>query len=316
MNTIPIVFAFDRSWSNPACVCLFSLMINAHKTTFYDIFIIHSKSEPINKVNLDIIPQHFNNCRIQYIEVDNVFDHSYEIRGITTTTYYRLLIPLLIQQYDRIIYSDVDVIFRNDLWSIYNSTDLSDAYIAGVNTLSHYIPDLKLYYEKQIGIDPSKIIYAGNIILNSKAIRDDGIIDVFIRKSNETFRFQDMDIINIVCSGKIKYLPPSFCVTTYFSDFLVNKREELLKVWEEEELKQAENYGIIHYNGQKPWKGYCINFDIWWEYYRKSPYYNAKYYYDFFYNKLNEFDTLPLSKRLKILARYFIVGQKNYVNTI
>lgn len=312
MNIIPIVFAFDRNWSNPACVCLFSLMENAHKTTFYDIFILHSKSEPINKVKLDIIPQHFNNCRIQYIEVDNIFDHSFEIRGITTSTYYRLLIPLLIRQYDKIIYSDVDVIFRNDLWSIYNSTDLSDAYIAGVNTLSHCIPDLKQYYEKQIRIDPSKIIYAGNIILNSKAMREDGIIDVFIRKARESFRFQDMDIINIVCSGKIKYLPPSFCVTTYFYQLAIENREILARYWSDNEIKNALKNGTVHYNGQKPWKGYCLNFDIWWEYYRKSPFFDEKFYFDFFYRKLDEFDTLPLWKRIKILLRYFVYGKKTF----
>lgn len=306
MNIIPIAFAFDSSWTEPACICLSSLMLNSHESTFYEIFIIHSKSEVLDKNKLSLIPQHFKNCKIKYIEIDNIFDNSFEIRGITTTTYYRLLIPTLIPEYDKIIYSDVDVIFREDLWNIYSSTDLTNNYIAGVNSLSHLIPDLKKYYESQLKLNPHSTIYAGNIILNSKALRENGIMDVFVEMAKRKYRFQDMDIINIVCSGKIKYISPSFCVTTYFSDLYINKKKELLKFWDEEELDKAFDSGIVHYNGQKPWKGYCINFDIWWEYYRKSPYFDTTYYYNFFYNKMNDYDTLSLWKRVKILGRYFL----------
>ena len=34
------------------------------------------------------------------------------------------------------------------------------------------------------------------------------------------------------------------------------------------------------------------------------------FYFDFYYNKLDELDQLSLLKRLKILARYFIYGRK------
>ena len=53
-----------------------------------------------------------------------------------------------------------------------------------------------------------------------------------------------------------------------------------------------------------------MNFDIWWEYYRKSPFFDAKFYFDFFYSRLNEYDLLPLWKRIKILIRYFVYGRK------
>ena len=76
------------------------------------------------------------------------------------------------------------------------------------------------------------------------------------------------------------------------------------------EIEKQWPHSNIHYNGQKPWKGWCVNFDIWWECYRKSPFYDEKFYFDFFYNKLNEHDQLPLWKRVKILLRYFIFGRQ------
>ena len=119
-----------------------------------------------------------------------------------------------------------------------------------------------------------------------------------------------MDILNIACKGKIKYLSPEFCLTTYIFESFIYNKASILKIWNSKEIDAALNEGIVHYNGQKPWKGYCVNFDIWWEYYRKSPFFDEKFYFDFFYDKLNELDHLSLWKRIKILARYFIYGKR------
>lgn len=304
MNVIPIVFAFDNNLIFPACVCISSLLMNANEDTFYDIFILYSESEILNHEEIDKIPKLYSNCNIHYRTVGDDFENSFEIRGITTPAYYRLLIPELVPEYDKIIYSDVDVIFRDDLSEIY-AVDISGFYIAGVNSLSHLMLDYKKYYEG-MKMDASKIIYSGNLLINSKLLLEDNLLDKFRSLSTNKFKYQDMDIINIVCCGRIKYVSPSFCLSTYISEFCICYRDELMNIWTEKEINDALNYGVVHYNGKKPWEGYCINFDIWWEYYRKSPFFNEKFYFDFFYNKLNEFDYLSLWKRIKILIRYFI----------
>lgn len=112
MNTIPIAFAFDNNLILPACVCISSLMMNANEDTFYDIFILHSSNISLRKEELNKLPQYYDNCRIQYRQVDETFDASFEIRGITTPAYYRLLIPELITEYDKVIYSDADIILE------------------------------------------------------------------------------------------------------------------------------------------------------------------------------------------------------------
>lgn len=310
MKIVPIVFAFDNNLVLPACICISSLLVNAKEDTFYDIFILHSEKEKLNKIELDKIPHYFPNCKIQYRVVDETFDESFEIRGITTPAYYRLLIPELIPEYDKIIYSDVDVIFRSDLSDFYLNTDMQDYYIAGVNSFAHLIPENLTYY-KRMGMDARGIIYSGNLIFNSRKIIEDNIIPEFRSLAANKYKFQDMDILNIVCKGKIKYLFPEFCLTTYVSQWAIYNRPELNKFWEDEIIDRALSKGIVHYNGQKPWKGFCVNFDIWWEYYRKSPFFDEKYYFDFFYSRLNELDQLSLWKRIKILVRYFVFGRKN-----
>lgn len=310
MNIVPIAFAFDNNLILPACVCISSLMMNANEDTFYDIFIVHSSKIELEKEQLNRFSSLYNNCRIQYRVVGDTFENAFEIRGITVATYYRLLIPKLITEYDKIIYSDVDVIFRADLYETFVNTELDNCYVAGVNALIPLIPDMNKYYTKLNIIEPSGVIYAGNIILNSKKIREDGLVERFIELANNKYKFQDLDVLNIACSGNISYMDPSFCLTTYFYDIYLSNKEYLYKYWNDNQIKNALNNGIIHYNGQKPWKGYCVNFDIWWEYYRKSPFFDEKYYFEFFYTRLNELDQLSLWKRIKILIRYFVYGKR------
>lgn len=309
MNIIPIAFAFDNNLVMPACVCLSSLMMNAKPDTFYDIFILHSEQEQLKKEELDKLPSFFPNCRIQYRTVGDLFDNAFEIRGITTPAYYRLLIPETIPEYNKILYSDVDVIFRDDLSEVYDNTDLSDSYLGGVDSLSDLQPHLCEYYKK-LGITAKGIIYSGNLIINSAKIIADNIIERFKQLAQNNYIYQDMDVLNLVCRGKIKYMPMSFCLTTYLNDYAVHDKSVLLPHWDDAQIKYAMTKGIVHYNGQKPWKGLCPNFDIWWEYYRKSPYFDEKFYFEFFYSKLTELDQLSLWKRIKILARYFLHGRK------
>lgn len=310
MNTVPVVFAFDNNLILPACVCISSLMMNAREETFYDIFILHARRLALERERLDRIPRYFPNCRIQYRQVDETFDSAFEIRGITTPAYYRLLIPELIPEYDKVIYSDVDVIFRADLSDIYAETDLTGCYVAGVNSLSHLVPEYMAYYERKLHLDSRKIIYSGNLIFNSRKIRDDRLIPLFKRLARNRYKFQDMDILNLACGDRICYLPPSFCLSTIISKAAVDDRQALLDVWSPSEVERALISGIVHYNGQKPWQQYCVNFDIWWEYYRKSPFFDAKFYFDFFYYRLNILDQLSLWKRIKILLRYFVYGKR------
>lgn len=310
MTRVPIVFAFDNRLAMPAAVCFYSLLVNAKPTTAYDIYILHRKGEQLDLSNVERVMSQFPQSTITLREVGGEFDGSFEIRGITTPAYYRLLIPKLIPEHDKVLYSDVDVIFRSDLSEIYN-TDIAGYYFGGVNSMSHFDNDLVNYYTKKLRLDPTGIIYSGNLLINSKELREaDDVMAHILEESKGKYRFQDMDVINIACKGHIKYLSPSFCLTNYINKAVVEKDSRLKDLWTEEELQNAMDKGIIHYNGQKPWKGYCPNFDIWWEYYRKSPVFDEKFYFDFYYSRLNELDQLTLLKRIKILARYFVYGRR------
>ena len=305
MNIIPIVFAFDNNLVMPAYICISSLLRNAQEDTFYDIFILHSLKEDIDKTTLNEIPQHHNNCSIKYRTIGNEFDNAFEVRGITTPAYYRLLIPELIPEYDKVIYSDVDVIFREDLYDFYQ-TDLGDNYLGAVDVGIAFRPKIRNYVQDTLRLDPSNgYFYSGNLIINSALIRRDKLTNRFKELAKNAYNYQDMDILNIACNGRIKPLSPGFCLTNYLLECIYKQRETVLMHYSEKDIQHAIESGIIHYNGEKPWKGWCYNQDIWWAHYRQSGIYDDAFVFNYYQKQLNATDNWSFIKRLKHLLRYF-----------
>lgn len=310
MNIVPIAFAFDNNLILPACVCISSLLINAKKGTFYDIFILHSENYDLDYPELDKIPQYYSNCRIQYRVVGNDFDNAFEIRGITTPAYYRLLIPELIPEYDKVIYSDVDVIFRMDLSELY-SLDLKENYLAATKDLGlNLSKDGIAYIQSMPELHIGDYLQSGFIVINNKKILQDEIVQQLKSTAKRKLKYQDQDTLNIVCHGKISYISLEYNMTDYSFYYALVERNLLQTLYNKSVIDNAIKHGNLHFNGHKPWKKYCVNFDIWWEYYRKSPFFNEKFYFNFFYKKINEFEQMSLWKRIKLLIRYFIYGRK------
>lgn len=308
MERIPIVFSFDDNLEIPAIVCITSLLQNVHSETYYEIYILHPKGCLNDKSRFMELRSHFNQFEIDFIEVDSIFNEAYQVRGITSPTYYRLLIPHLLADYDKVIYSDVDVIFRSDLKLVYQ-TYLNEEYIAATEDLGMMLTDDGRKHMKSLGLSPGESYYqAGFILMNCKKMREDGVVDTFIKFAKHQYKYQDQDILNIVCKKKCKLLPMKYNMTDYVYTFIFEQHNYFNNM-SDEEINEALCTGTIHYNGHKPWKKYSLNFDIWWEQYRNSVVYDNSYYFDFFHKKVDLYDRLPLWKRVKILVRYFIYGR-------
>ena len=301
MTVIPILFTFDQNLVMPAGVCLTSLLERAEPETFYDIFILHGPGCDFS--SLEILKEHFSNFRLSLREVSNEFSGAYEIRGIPETAYYRLLSPELIPEYDRLLYSDVDVIIREDLTKYYN-IDLGDNYFAAVDNCSRLRPPMQKYISK-LGLDwRDGYFYSGNLVINSAQIRHDHLTARFRELGKNAYNQQDMDIINIACNKKIFPLGPVYCLTTQLYSLIVTRRDEMEAIYGKETIYEALDHGIIHYNGTKPWKGACMNMDLWWTVYRRSPFFDETFCQCFWDSQMSLLERITLIKRIKMLLRY------------
>ena len=304
MTRVPILFTFDQSLEMPAGVCLTSLLEHADESTFYDIFILHGPACDFSRSLLNKLPEVFGNCRITFREVVGEFEGGYEIRGIPETAYYRLISPELIPEYDKFLYSDVDVIFREDL-SRYYQLDLGDCYFAAVDNCSRLRPDVQKYVADALKLDyRNGYYYSGNLVINAKQILQDNKTADFRRLGKNEYEQQDMDIMNIACNKRFYPLGPSYCMSNYLYSLIVNRRKEMESIYGPEELDHALRSGIVHYNGAKPWKEDCPNMDLWWACYRRSLFFDERFARDFWTARRDALERLPLLKRVKLLLRY------------
>ncbi len=305
MQTVPILFTFDKSLELAAGVCMTSLLENASPDTFYDIFVLHSDKLDFSDSPLFGLMEKYPNCRLRFRPVSNAFVGAYEVRGITETTYYRLISPELITEYDRIIYSDVDVIFREDLAKYY-TLDLGNHLFAGTDNLLCRLMKEDSYASKVLGLDYRKgYYYAGNLVINLALIRKEGLTRTFRElAAGNKFLFQDMDILNIACNGRILDIGPRFCVSVRLYELMVNRRDWMVEIYGEDAITEALTSGIVHYNGAKPWDGIVANADIWWRYYRQSIFFDENFAYAFWTAQRDSLTCMPLVKRIKLLLRY------------
>ena len=309
MKIIPIVLTFDNNMSLPAAVCISSMMQSANIDTFYDFYILYSGKKP-NIVGIDKILQKYQNMKLSYRDVGNVFDGAYEVRGITSAAYYRLLAANVIPEYDKVIYADVDMIFRLDLSELFEC-DLNKYYFGAVYAININLDEIGRRHVRSIGLEPGEYYLSGFLLMNLAKIREDNLIPDFIKLANNNYKYQDQDIMNIICKDKILSIPYVYSMTVSafeaasFETNLLDTKY-LYNPYKRDPLV----YSNIHYNGVKPWKDMCPNMDQWWEAYRKSPIYDPTFYFSFFYGKLEYLDQLSLIKRIKILARYFVFGRK------
>ncbi|MBQ4184222.1 MAG: glycosyltransferase family 8 protein [Bacteroidales bacterium] len=304
MKTIPILFTFDASLELAAGVCFTSLLESADPSTFYDIYVLHSPACDFSGSRLNELPERYGNCRLTFRKVEGEFVGGYEVRGIPETAYYRLLSPELIPEYDKLLYSDVDVIIREDLGKFYD-IELGDNYFAGVDNCSRLRPGFRDYIGKTLGLDWQKgYFYSGNLIINSALLREGGLLNEFRALAKNDYLYQDMDIINIACNGRILPLGPSYCITVQLYDLIVDRRGEMEEIYGKEEIDRALSCGIVHYNGAKPWKEACPNMDIWWDCYRRSIFFDERFCRDFWVGQRDSLEKLSLLKRIKLLLRY------------
>lgn len=261
-NVIPIVFCFDSRIILGASVAIKSLIDCAKDTTTYDIRIFHSNLTLKHQKNLSILTEGTrHNLAFHYIN-EKIFSGAPHNNGSwTELVYYRLLIPEILNEYDKVIYSDVDVLFKGDLADIY-SVNLENYELAAVPVEANNKESLicHTYFPENRN---DKIYISSFLIFNSCLMRKEHTVQKFfntIKTFNNRLKFYDLDTLNITCD---KFYPISFKYGTfqsvmYDSDIHNAQEYEFLKtVYTDDEILNAkENTVMIHYAGKlgKPWR--------------------------------------------------------------
>lgn len=301
MTRTPIVFSFDDNLKIPACVCLFSLLQSKKEDTFYEIYVLFTDLEEQTISSVKRLEEHFNNFTIEFVCVKTYLDGGFEIRGISKAAYSRLLIPKLFKQHAKIFYSDVDIIFTDDVSSLLE-LPIENFKVAGV-----IAPTLSKKHIHKIGIK-GDYINSGFLLFNTEKIEEKDIDKSIKLVSTSKFKYQDQDILNIVYEGFIySKISPSFNISPKnIMALSMGKTENLINTFGKDALTEIYALkGVIHFVGtKKPWNYSNVALgDIWWETFRNSIYYDLDFYINFqkSYQKLSVKERVykKIKKKLK-----------------
>ncbi|MCU4676920.1 glycosyltransferase family 8 protein [Catenovulum sp. 2E275] len=269
MVRIPVVFAFDNNLATQAAICFKSLLECAQADTFYEIIVLYCDLNEKNQQSISQLTQAYSQFSLQFIDCRHLFAGGFETRGITSSTYLRLWIPELLKPRSRVLYCDVDIIFRTDLTELFN-WDIGDACFAGVKS-----PPQRQAYAKQQGWGEN-YINAGVLIMQLDSITTGDINQACQLAKNNQFKYQDQDIINSVFADKIySGIPPvyNFSPNAYRQQI----KNRFLKGKANQNLNTSA-IKIIHYIGIKPWQKNVYLGEYWWKTYLDSFWYDDDFY--------------------------------------
>ena len=263
LKEIPIFFTVDDKYAPFLAVALESIVDHVSDENMYIINIMTTAMNEENRIKINKYER--NNIKIFYYDVtdlaNNIKDKLYTRDYYSISTYFRLFIPNMFKQYDKVLYLDSDIVVLDDIANLYN-IDIGNNYVgAAPDDVIATDQIFRDYAEKVIGCSSYKHYFnAGVLIMNLKEMRNIDFENKFLHLLDTVKYYvaQDQDYLNRFCKGKVTI------ITTDWDRMPVNKD----KVNDRDTLK------LVHFNlAFKPWHFDDIPYqEYFWKYANKTEY--------------------------------------------
>ena len=284
---VPIVLSANDKFAPYLDVMIRSIISNASPTRQYDIIVLFNDISEKNRNLIVWEARDKTNISIRFIRVCEYFDASklFVDQHLSVETYYRLIIPEIMPDYHKILYLDCDMVADRDVAELYD-LDLNGCMIGAAKDIDvagqinlrqndwdrYVVEELKL----SSGFD---YFQAGVLILDLDQLRKTATSEELIAlASSRSWRCHDQDVLNIVCKGRVYYIPQKWNTLMDWQE-PGRSRMQILKMaprglYEEYATARKEPY-MIHFAGyQKPWDVVDCDFaEYFWMYAKESVYY-------------------------------------------
>ena len=195
--------ALDNKIIYPALVSMASALENNNNKknllTYYLIL-----SEDFKKENIEIFESLKTNYPviINYYIIPNIFVSLKAWTHGTYCHYYKIIIPMLFPNLERILYLDTGTLIFKDLSKMYN-LDFNNNFIIGAQATDKYIV-------KKFNAKIKLYVNAGVILFNIKKIRKynkDIELLYFTMKNCRKYKYPEQDSINIIFNPLVEVFP-------------------------------------------------------------------------------------------------------------
>lgn len=281
---IPVVFASDNNYVPMVTTTIYSMLKNASDAYRYDIVILHEGIAWENQDAMKAFFGRFENAGLQFCDVSrfvNQYDLTTNNPHISNETYYRFLIQQLLPYYGKVLYLDSDLIVKGDVSELF-SVDLGDNLLAAVRDVDYcgnlnMKDGIRMRYTKEVlGMrQPFDYFQAGVLVLNTKAMRELHPMEKWLEfASDDCYIYNDQDILNAHCEGRVKFLDYDWNVMTDCYG-RIGRIFSFAPAAVFDAFNDSRNHEkIVHYAGaEKPWKVItCDRFSLYWEYAKDTPF--------------------------------------------
>ncbi len=254
-----IIYASNDTYAQYLGISMLSLLENNQDIEKIVIYILDQNICLENKSKLQGIIKKYNR-ELVFINIDEfekMIPFDFNTSGYNSITLSRLfLCSYLPKQMSRILYLDCDTIVSGSIAEL-ETISFDGNYVAAVPEL--YMPDEK---KALIGHAKNETYFnAGVLLVNMDLWRKSKIENEFIeyyRLMNGRLLYNDQDIINHCCKGKIKKLSHTYNLSTnlfYFHRFFVRKLQPAYDTISSNKYAEIlKKPSIIHYMGdERPW---------------------------------------------------------------
>ncbi|MBR6412944.1 MAG: glycosyltransferase [Alphaproteobacteria bacterium] len=291
-NNVPIVFSTDRNYVPCLSVALTSVLENASPRNNYDIVVLYQDIYEYQKRFLMTLAQNRPNVSVRFFNMGDyvkeyALNKSFTVNHITFSAYFRLFVGQIFKVYEKILYLDCDLVVLKDIAELYR-INIAPFPIAAVRdtTISHALTTggfnkaaweyFGRYMKETLDFTtPQKYFNSGVLIVDIAKFNEvdlDHLVDL-VRRNNKFFH--DQNVLNAAFENNYYELPIcwnfQWNIKFHSHDYKSVLPPDVLAFYEDPNLCA----NIIHYTShEKPWKNPYHTFaDIWWQYARKSPFY-------------------------------------------
>ena len=282
-NTIPAAFSSSDYFAPYLGITLQSIIEKSDPDYNYD-FVVFTKdmSEFNQKVLSDICNR--PNVSLRFVNVKEIFENLnlYTPKHITIETYFRLIIPVFMKSYNKILFLDSDLLILEDIKNLYNF-DIKDYAVAAteeclmsalLGICGEYA--VKYMYETLKLKNPDKYFQAGVMIFNIDYFNEHNCSEKLMEMVlNFNYNIVDQDALNELLNDKCFWLPNEWNYPPLQKHMKEMNYLENMSDFIREKYLAVKEPKILHFaDCEKPWfdptEDYATD---WWFYARKSPYY-------------------------------------------
>ncbi len=252
-DSINVCLACDNNYAKYAGVVIASVLVNADKSDQIAFYILDGGISGEHKSQI-LELKSIKDCEIHFVQIDeSLFEDYKKVKThdyVSLATYYRLKLPSLLPDINKIIYFDCDFVICRSLGELFYS-DLNGRAVAGVLDID----------KRKIKKNPT-YVNAGMLVFDIDKMRAMNLEQKFLDWTKEhidTIKTGDQEIINEVLKGQIFILDEKWNVQS--SNF--TNRSSYTKT----------PYAIHFVAKKKPWHwaSFSIHRDLYFKYLQMTP---------------------------------------------